>query len=175
MQMLDVVVVMLVPVSFLKLVWSEPVLHCVCTRCDVGTCVVGTCVAPDGCDCLCISEASLLEPVLVVMLVHVSICGFSVVVVMLVPVSFLKLVLSEPVLHQMVVMLVPVSIPEACVVGICVAPTCVAPDGCDVGTFVIPEACVVGICVALQMLESLVSELQFVVVMMVPVSFQRLV
>ena len=31
------------------------------------------------------------------------------VVVMLVPVSFLKLVLSEPVLHQMVVMLVPVS------------------------------------------------------------------
>ena len=43
------------------------------------------------------------------------------VVVMLVPVSFLKLVLSD---------------------------TCVAPDGCDVGLCVIPEACVVGTCVA---------------------------
>ena len=49
---------------------------------------------------------------------------------------YLVFLCSEPVLHQMVVMLVPD------VVG-----TCVTPDGCDVGTCVIPEACVVGTCV----------------------------
>ena len=121
--------------------------------------------------------------------------------------------MSVPVLHQMVVMLVPGSmqmlellvfvfqfvgsvlhqmvgtcvIPEACVVG-----TCVAPDGCVVpGTFVVLHQMVVMLVpvsklvllesvlhqmvvmlvpVSMQMLESLVSELQFVVVMMVPVS-----
>ena len=61
----------------------------------------------------------------------------------------LKLVLSEPVLHQMVVMLVPVVIPETCVVGTCVDVvmfgTCVAADGCDVGTCVDADARVVGI------------------------------
>ena len=66
----------------------------------------------------------------------------------------LKLVLLEPVLQMQTVatMLIPVSflklvlqmlrVPEPQTVGICVT-----PDGCDVGTCVIPEACVVGTCV----------------------------
>ena len=69
------------------------------------------------------------------------------------------------------------------VVVLLVVGTCVAPDGCDVGTCFIPacvsvpvlqQMVVMLVPVSMQMLELLVSVLQFVVVMLVPVSFLKL-